>query len=343
MVALKEPNTKTTEVIEQVSKVAKLGLSLDTLLEQAHSIQSNCKDFNISKLSENFMFDDGQLHFIPDGQQKTEHFGITRYALSQLCNKLGVPTKYIEKCIDTGNMGLACENINTWASDFNRSAFIRTYENNVRGILSDRYQTLDTPDILGVLSEVIDPQMYSTKGYLMNPERFHARIVQNDMMKIKGEDLFAGIQIDSSDVGRSTLSVKFFIFKQICTNGLCIAKGSGLLYQQRHIGINADDFLNGLRDTFKLIPDLTAQAIEMIQNSISQKISEEDIEHLIKQVQLNTRLSDDDVKSVFDLMEQHYSPNKWGLINSITEIAQKFTLERRIELERIAGDMLAVA
>ena len=53
--------------------------------------------------------------------------------------------------------------------------------------------------------------------------------------------------------------------------------------------------------------------------------------------------SDDDVKSVFDLMEQHYSPNKWGLINSITEIAQKFTLERRIELERIAGDMLAVA
>lgn len=343
MVALKEPHTETTEVIEQVSKVAKLGLSLDTLLERAHSIQNNCKDFNISSLSKNFMFDEGKLHFIPDGQQTTEHFGVTRYALSQLCNKLGIPTKYIEKCIDTGNMELACENINTWASDFHRSAFIRTCGDNVRGILSNRYQTLDTPDILSVLGEVVDPKQYSTKGYMMNPERFHARIVQNDMMKIKGEDLFSGIQIDSSDVGRSTLSVKFFIFKQICTNGLCIAKGSGLLYQQRHIGISADDFLEGLRDTFKLIPDLTAQAVEMIQHSISQKISEEDIENLIKQVQLNTHLSDDDVKGVFDLMEQHYSPNKWGLINSITEIAQKFTLERRIELERIAGDMLAVA
>ena len=39
-------------------------------------------------------------------------------------------------------------------------------------------------------------------------------------------------------------------------------------------------------------------------------------------------------------MKPKYEDNIWGLINSITEVAQDFTLERRLELERIAGNLL---
>ena len=43
---------------------------------------------------------------------------------------------------------------------------------------------------------------------------------------------------------------------------------------------------------------------------------------------------------VISLMEEKYNRTQWGLINSITEVAQDFTLERRVELEKIAGRML---
>ena len=39
-------------------------------------------------------------------------------------------------------------------------------------------------------------------------------------------------------------------------------------------------------------------------------------------------------------MNVKYDKNRWGLINRITEVVQRYTLERRIELETIAGNML---
>ena len=54
-----------------------------------------------------------------------------------------------------------------------------------------------------------------------------------------------------------------------------------------------------------------------------------------------TRLSDDSANKVIQLMlDGTYESNKWGMINAITQVAQDFTLERRIELERIAGNIL---
>ena len=55
-------------------------------------------------------------------------------------------------------------------------------------------------------------------------------------------------------------------------------------------------------------------------------------------------MSDESTGKVIQLMQDGtYNRNRWGLINSITQVAQDFTLERRIELERIAGGMLLVA
>lgn len=107
--------------------------------------------------------------------------------------------------------------------------------------MSNRYSVLDTPDIIDVIDESTKGLDLKVKGYYMSEERFHARLVQQHMMKINGEDLYAGIQIDSSDVGRSPLNVMFFIYKQVCTNGLAVAKGRGSLFTQRHISICTDD------------------------------------------------------------------------------------------------------
>ena len=337
--------------------IPKKRISFDDLYHDSLEIQSLCTDYTVSNVTDKNMRlcpESGHLLYkadeTPFEPAVNRNVGMTRYAMSQLCNKLGVPIRYLEKCFDAGMLDLASENVNAWLADYNKNLFIREYAGKVRGVLSDRYMTLDTPEIMEVISSVIPSSEYSTKGYFLSPERFHARIVQNEMMRINGEDLFAGIQIDSSDVGRSTLQVRFMIFKQVCTNGLCISKGGGVLFEQRHIGISVDEFHSEFRDSMSRIPILMSNAVSLIEEARKPDhkyavghFTESELADFTERMKLKTRLSDESMSKVISMMTEKYSPTRWGLINSITEVAQDFTLERRVELEKIAGDLLLVA
>ena len=68
---------------------------------------------------------------------------------------------------------------------------------------------------------------------------------------------------------------------------------------------------------------------------------EDDINEFVAFIRQQTNLSDESSRKVIDLMNTKYTDNRWGLINGITEVAQDFTLERRLELEKIAGNLLA--
>lgn len=56
---------------------------------------------------------------------------------------------------------------------------------------------------------------------------------------------------------------------------------------------------------------------------------------------VDTELPETSAKKVIYLMQTKYDGTRWGFINGITEVAQDFTLERRLDLERVAGDLLA--
>lgn len=345
------------EILEKVTPVSKLGISFEQLWGEANAIQSECEDFSVNAVGQSafskirFDADAGCLNYIPSDYIGTplesRSSPMSQFAFRQLCNKLGVPANYVEKCLKSGQTELAEDNVNTWLEEMNRNLFIREYKNRIRGVLSDRYMVLDTPQIMDVLNDVVDSGEYSTKGYFLSPERFHARIVQNNMLQIPGlkEDLFAGIQIDSSDVGRSTLLVRFFLYKQVCTNGMCISKGNGVLFQQRHVGINIDSFRDTFAESMKCIPDLIGMISYAIktqsQNDYSFLLRDEGaIENFIQNVRSKTRLSNDGVEDVISLMKTNYSYTHWGFVNALTEHAQKYTLERRIELEEMAGEYL---
>lgn len=328
-------------------------VDLAELFRQAVEIQNECKDFSVSNATYKNVHYDGdtcRLLYQPDGDSASRSMAMTRHSLSQLCNKIGVPIRYIDKCIDSGRLDLAAENINSWIDDFGKNLFIREHKDTIRGVLSDRFSALDTPHIMESLDDVLDFNEYRIKGYLLSPERFHARIVQREMMNIDGEDLFAGIQIDSSDVGRSILVVKFMIWKQVCTNGLCLSQGGGVLFQQKHIGIDASEFRDGFRDSISNIPLLVEHSRELIEEARKDKgkysiknLNEQQFQEFVERIKMRTKLSDDGVNKVVQFMTDKYGFSRWGFVNSLTEVAQDYTLERRLEIEKIAGDVLIAA
>lgn len=330
---------------------------IQILREKANGIQNNCIDYTVKDVDITTLAlycTDKVLAKFTDGHEVAQRF-MTNYSLGQLCTKLGVPARYIEKCIREGHSDLAQKNLNTWVEDYGKDLFIRTYKDRVRGVLSSRYSVLDTPDIIDVVDSSTRGLGLKVKEYYMSEERFNCRLIQQELMKINGEDLFAGIQIDSSDVGRSTLTVNFFIYKQVCTNGLCVTKGAGNLFTQKHISICSDDFKEQLSQSLKSLPMLIEEYEHIIQrcalqyNLFGSKYTSGSnetnrlIEDFIQKIKYKTKLSDEGANKVFDLARDRYGLSDWGVVNAITEVAQDYTLERRVELEKIAGGLLKVS
>ena len=323
--------------------------SLDKLIIKANDIALNSNDYMVREANNrNIRFNNMVgLTFVDRNSRSVKEFPISRYALGQLGGKIGVPVRYLEKCIESGRIDLAQDNVNSWLEDYNKDLFIREYNGSIRGVLSSRYSVCDSHEILKVLDDAIDTRNYKVKGSYLNEERLHVRLIGKEMLPIDGEDLFAGIFIDSSDVGRSILTVKFGIYKQVCTNGLVIAKAGGTLFEQRHIGISAEEFHEGLVASLSRVDELTEYAIGSIKRTrerhnhwSASSEYEDDIKEFINYIRQQTNLSQDGASKVIDLMNTKYEDTRWGLINSITEVAQDYTLERRLELEKIAGNLL---
>lgn len=302
------------------------------LLKKAEDIQSKCSDHlvraNDVRMNKNLKLDfDDQS--IP----------LSDLAAGHLCGKLKVPSRYFNRLVDEGFNDLAAENINCWLEDNPKELFLREYDGRIRGVLSGSYSVYDAPEILKTVAEVFEPDSFKLKGSFINEERLHLRLIENKMMNVEGEDLFAGISLDSSDVGRSGLQVRFFVWKQVCTNGMVIAQSAANLFRQKHIGITHDDFAAGLTEgleTFYTLKDKIADQI----TATSKIPVKEDIEELLEDIKKATNLPDDSANEVIEFMVQKYDRTQWGLINGITEVAQKYPLERRLELETIAGDLL---
>ena len=277
-----------------------------------------------------------KLHIV--GKNGDNEVGLTPYAFSQLCTKLGIPTQYMKKCIEAGFTPLVMDNINNWLDNFgHKKLLIRKYGDVVRGILSDKYSICDTPEILSAIEQSGILGSMDLKSYVINPSRFHARFV-GDKMKVVGEDLFAGIQIDSSDVGRSKLDIKFLVYKQVCTNGLVLPKEAGTVYEQKHIGIESAKMVETLKESFNNFSLKVNDATSLIDRARDVKIR--DTESIFGMVKNGTKVGEDAVKDIFTVASEHYDMSVWGIVNAITEVSQKYTLEHRIVMERYAGVLL---
>lgn len=321
------------------------GKSVQTLFDEALEIQSRCSDISVADPAKS-------LTFTPDGKLVYAdcQYPMSRYALGQLGTKIGVPAQYIDKCVQRGKGQLAADNVNSWLNDYDRDLFVRLYRNRVRGVLSSRYAVCDAPDVLSVVKDAVDLSEYRVKGSFISEERMHVRLASERMIQIEGDDLYPGLFIDTSDVGRSVVIIRFGIYKQVCTNGLIVSYGGSVLFSQKHVGVTSEEIYGGLAANLKNVPVLIEHAKELVVAAKSKKawgynletsLDEKQTKEFIQRVRNATALTEDAAQSVMTLMREKYGGSMFGLINSITEIAQKYTLERRLELEVAAGRLLA--
>lgn len=320
-------------------------ISFTDVVNKSSAIQQKCTDYIMTGKEIARVTDDAKWfnYCTEEGQERTVSF--SDHSFNQLSTHLGISSSYMNRCIEGGKAELAALNFNEWLKDNDRDFLIREYEKDngqgMRGMLTTKYSILDTPDILDIVGDSMNFDNYIIKGSFINPERFHLRLVDAERLPIDGEDLFGGISIDTSDVGRCGLMVQYFVFKQVCTNGLCISRGGGMLYRQKHIGIRKDEFALNLRNNLQDLNDFQKDLIRSIVTAKNEQMNDFSIEKVLAQLKAAQGIGDKKIAEIVSLMDIKYGRNKFGLINGITEVAQGYSLDKRLELERYAGNLLA--
>lgn len=331
--------------------------SIESIIEELDLIQSKCEDFTAEPLNTSLFKVDDNRAFLEyqDITGVTHCSPLSVHSLTQLCTMAGVPGGYIKKCVETkGDWGkrLAEDNINSWLEHSDVSnTLMREYNGSLRGVLSSRYSCFDAPEIARVLRDNLNFDDFTVVGSMVNEERFHARIINKyGIETINDKDLCWGFFLDSSDVGRSSVSISLFIWKQACTNGLVIPLSKGFTFKQVHRGSECE-FATGIKNTIVKARPIVDEMITIINRasgiSVAEAVKDPDSyarEKLVKTIKSYTGLSDNGIDDIFYyLVNGIYPSSIWGVVNAMTEAAQKAGLERRISLEKAAGKLLMTA
>jgi len=95
-----------------------------------------------------------------------------------------------------------------------------------------------------------------------------------------------------------------------------------------------------------MIPELISRSESIIKSAQGEKLNLNDekvFEKMVNDIRRLSRVSEEDAKKVIDLAKIRYGMTRWGIVNSMTEIAQNFELDERLRIENAAGRLIAIA
>lgn len=281
-----------------------------------------------------------------DGQIRKSD--ITQYAFGQLCSRLGVPANYVQKCFENGKASLAVENFKAWAGDCEKRFLIREQDGVVRAVLSDSYSMFDSHKVLRTIHNTVDMGKYKCVGAFLAEDSLNVRLVDRKPLdvskKVDPSPIYSGAVISSSDVGRKALSMSYFLFRQICNNGMTVTDRGGTLFRQAHVGSSmTGGKIEMFNRAFMDIDTLNAGAIENMIKSKEIRLGELELQMYLEKAKRELKLSQKAQEELTSLIDGTYDRTRWGVLNGITELAQNYTLETRIAFETFAGNAMMKA
>lgn len=320
------------------------------LLNEARNIQNKQIDFVANKV-----YQDGEnLVFIANGEEKV--MNVTEFAFAQYCTKIGMSVAFYNKLANAPIVELremAVRNVNMLAKHYENDMLIRTNSDVIRGVLSPRYTPFDNYQILELLddelrhNETMALKDLNVRGYVNNPDIFHMRITSARPMSMCGVEsgIYPGLSIATSNIGTAKLSVNFLLYRQVCSNGMVVSCFNKSLISQVHVNISINELISRLRYSFMMYPSIALKAEHMVAKASNIKISNtllEPGERGFRRETIKNKLnvSEKDMEEITKILRENYPATVWGYTNAITEFSKTKDFAKRIELERLAGDIL---
>lgn len=306
-------------------------------------------------------------------------YGVGRYAHRQIAKALGIHGRYYSR-LASGARDLLATNVNYWLERADRNFLVRTLDDEVRAVLSDRFRAIDDSDIFyatwpvirDVGAQVTRIDVTETHFYLraLHPEwRMaieHQREAGRNLiggdhygdpnaLRQIGTDpdwIIPGIVIQNSEIGHGAVRIEQFLYRLKCRNGMVGDEAITRAHvgaRQQFAGLLSDETMRAESAAlFGTIKDVTRATFDRERFAAQvRRMSEATGEMLaapteaVAAVVKHYGMTDAERQRVLDEMMAGGDTSVFGLLQAITATAREAeNYDRGIELERAGGDFL---
>lgn len=289
-----------------------------------------------------------------------ESFNIRDTAHGQLSTRLAIPKKYYDRMLYE-QPALLASNVNTWLADSpNDKRMVRVLNNQVRAVLSDRYQRIENEEVaemvLPVLMEQTDMEIVSSQ---ITESRLYIKALFPRIggdVKV-GDRVISGAAISNSEIGMGALKVERLSYRLVCLNGAISPDAS---YRAFHIGARHET--SGVEELFSdetLAAEDNTKLLkvrDVLRACASQEAFDKDLNKMreaageriqgdpVKAVEILAKkmlLREDERGSVLRHLVEGGDLSRWGVLNAVTRAAQDVeSYDRATEMETMGGYIL---
>lgn len=286
-----------------------------------------------------------------------------KHALQQVAERAGIPALYYNRLLERPyGRELLVENLTTiYGNEGNQKFLVRSVNDEVRGVLSDRFRRMDSGPIIEAFADACKGigavPVEGIGGDLRWTVKAILPMVFQPSKKKGSEELISfGVQLSNSDFGKGTLSLNAFMTRVICTNYATLQQ----VLREVHLGKRLSDDLEFSKETYEYD---TKTQVSAIRDLVKGVLEPAKVNKMVAQIgeTLDARIDPkqawaelpklgllkgevEKVKELFndagvEQLPPGTSPAR--LANAISWFAKSApTAERRMELEQVAGDIL---
>lgn len=274
------------------------------------------------------------------------------YAIGQIAAKGAIPTDYLRSLTTKGaapwQHELAAEVLRKHYRNRDAERMLsRSVNGQLRGWLSDRYRRLDArPLVDALIGELQKIGAVPYAGTATDTRVALKALMPEIIEPVPGEYLVLGLEWSNSDYGNGPHRLSQFALRVACLNGM--TKDSVL--REVHIGgrLTGDISylryaLKALRDTVKgvLGPAAKTRLIEEIKGANHREYSSSQLRTVTKSLPVKTQKAVVDAFESQDVINMPAGNTAWRASNAISWLAKNADSETRLDLERLAGKIVA--
>lgn len=346
----------------------KLRAKLEAQIEEGRASAAAVLERIQNEVPQDVVVSTDKLGFVAEGQQVIMHTGshetahrVHENALGQIAERASIPGAFARSLLTRGDWGarLLADNLSTI---FNRQdptrALVRSVNGQARGFLSDKYRRIDCRPIVDAFAAGCQKlgavPVEGVGGELRIAIKALLPVV---FEPFPNEIIAVGVQISNSDFGAGALSLRGFMLRLACINGMVREEA----LRQIHLGGRLADSIEFSKKTYALDTRTMSSAVsDMMNNMLGvDRINEsialvkrangakvEDVGALLRQLQ-KTVLHKSEADAVRDVFNdggiEQLPPGQtvYRMAQAVSWVAKSAkTAERRLELEQRAGELL---
>lgn len=262
-----------------------------------------------------------------------ESFALSEYALGQLCQKLSIPVRYFRRLPSAIQSQLVNHDLRSVADD---QFLLRGKADTVRAVLSDKYVAYNNSDVIEAVSLAVEQNGLVIKNFDLDDRALYikltTRTVVDEVLQLK-----AGVMISNSEVGFAQVAVEPFLYRKPCTNDLVVTET--LAFRHRHLNFSSEKFNDRVAQGVTVAMQASESAVAAVWAADEKPVADPAAE--IERLGKAWKLAKPTIEAAKTAYQEEPRATHWGLANSFTRAAQRLQPVQRIELERMAGRLIA--